>query len=75
MANSNEVSGVLQAFYALGATIAPLIATALISKAGLEWYAFYYLMVIALLLNKHLCISSLEGRNADRRAERLEPQP
>lgn len=45
MANSNEVSGVLQACYALGATIAPLIATALISKAGLGWYAFYYIMV------------------------------
>jgi MFS family permease len=45
MANSNEVSGFLQASYALGATVAPLIATALISKAGLGWYAFYYIMV------------------------------
>ncbi|TAQ86579.1 hypothetical protein B7494_g5092 [Chlorociboria aeruginascens] len=45
MANSNEVSGFLQACYALGATIAPLITTAMISKGGLEWYAFYYLMV------------------------------
>ncbi|KAE9367297.1 MFS transporter-like protein [Stipitochalara longipes BDJ] len=45
MANSNEVSGFLQACYALGATVAPLIATALIAKAGLGWYAFYYIMI------------------------------
>ncbi|KAN0095894.1 MFS general substrate transporter [Hyaloscypha variabilis] len=45
MANSNEVSGFLQACYALGATVAPLIATALISKAGLGWYAYYYIMI------------------------------
>jgi MFS family permease len=45
MANSNEVSGFLQACYALGATVAPLIATAMISKGGLGWYAFYYIMV------------------------------
>lgn len=45
MANSNEVSGFLQACYALGATVAPLIATAMISKGGLGWYTFYYLMV------------------------------
>ncbi|PMD54818.1 MFS general substrate transporter [Hyaloscypha bicolor E] len=45
MANSNEVSGFLQACYALGATVAPLIATAMISKGGLGWYAFYYIMI------------------------------
>ncbi|KAH8800311.1 MFS transporter-like protein [Xylogone sp. PMI_703] len=45
MANSNEVSGILQACYSLGATVAPLIATAMISKGGLQWYAFYYLMI------------------------------
>ncbi|KAH8821863.1 major facilitator superfamily domain-containing protein [Xylogone sp. PMI_703] len=45
MANSNEVSGILQASYSLGATVSPLIATAMISKGGLKWYAFYYLMV------------------------------
>jgi fucose permease len=48
MANANHVTGFLQASYALGATVSPLIATALITKAGLGWYTFYYLMVFAL---------------------------
>ncbi|KAH8594918.1 MFS transporter-like protein [Bisporella sp. PMI_857] len=45
MKKANQVSGVLQAFYALGATISPLIATAMFTKGGLPWYSFYYLMV------------------------------
>ncbi|KAH9807828.1 bypass of stop codon protein 6-like [Teratosphaeria destructans] len=35
MANANEVLGFLHGFYGLGATIAPLIATSLITKAGI----------------------------------------
>lgn len=45
MANANEVSGFLQACYALGATVAPLMSTAMFTKGGLPWYSFYYLMV------------------------------
>ncbi|KAI9047891.1 hypothetical protein LZ554_007693 [Drepanopeziza brunnea f. sp. 'monogermtubi'] len=45
MANANEVQGFLQASYSLGATIAPLIATALIEKTSLAWYGFYYIMI------------------------------
>ena len=45
MANPNEVLGFLHAFYGLGATLSPLIATSMITKGGLPWYAFYYLMV------------------------------
>lgn len=45
MANANEVQGILQACYALGATVAPLITTGLISSGGLGWYSFYYIMV------------------------------
>jgi fucose permease len=45
MANANQIMGFLQAFYALGATISPLIATAMITKAGAQWYEFYYIMV------------------------------
>lgn len=45
MANANEVSGFLQACYALGATVSPLMATAMFTKGGLPWYSFYYLMV------------------------------
>jgi fucose permease len=45
MANSNESLGFLHGFYGLGAMLAPLIATTLITKAGWEWYMFYYLMI------------------------------
>lgn len=45
MASANQIMGFLQAFYALGATVSPLIATAMITKAGLHWYAFYYIMI------------------------------
>lgn len=56
MANANEVSGVLQACYALGATVAPLISTTMFTKGGLEWYYFYYILVSNDLLP---CISFL----------------
>lgn len=45
MANSHEVSGILQACYALGATIAPLIATSISSQGHGGWWTFYYIMV------------------------------
>jgi fucose permease len=49
MANPNEVLGFLHAFYGLGAVLAPLIATTMITKGNrLPWYYFYYVMVIPL---------------------------
>jgi fucose permease len=45
MTNANEVLGLLHGCYGLGATVAPLIATSMITKGGLPWYAYYYLMV------------------------------
>lgn len=45
LANSSELLGFLHAFYGVGGVISPLIATTLITKANLEWYAFYYIMV------------------------------
>src|ERR1700761_6389890 len=50
MANANEVLGFLHGFYGLGAALSPLIATALVAKAGWHWYEFYYLMVGAAIL-------------------------
>jgi hypothetical protein len=49
MANPNEVLGFLHAFYGLGAVLAPLIATTMITKGErLPWYYFYYVMVRSL---------------------------
>lgn len=35
----------LHGAYGLGATIAPLIATTMVTKGGLQWYTFYYIML------------------------------
>ena len=45
MEHSNELLGFLHGAYGLGATISPLIATAMVTKGNLPWYTFYYLMV------------------------------
>lgn len=45
MASANQIMGFLQASYALGATISPLIATAMFTTGRMQWYAFYYIMV------------------------------
>lgn len=45
MRNANEVLGILHGCYGLGATVSPLVATAMVTKAGLAWYRFYYIMV------------------------------
>lgn len=45
MHNANELLGLLHGAYGLGATIGPLIATAMVTKGGLEWYTFYYVMI------------------------------
>ncbi|KAM0130476.1 hypothetical protein ACHAP3_007342 [Botrytis cinerea] len=46
MVSANQVQGFLQACYSLGGTIAPLIAAGMLAKTGLEWYYFYYIMLI-----------------------------
>ncbi|KAJ4367420.1 hypothetical protein N0V83_007002 [Neocucurbitaria cava] len=46
MANPNEILGFLHAFYGVGAVLAPLIATTMITKGNkLPWYYFYYVMI------------------------------
>ncbi|KAF3386158.1 Bypass of stop codon protein 6 [Penicillium rolfsii] len=50
LANSHEVLGCFHGFYGVGATVSPLVATTLITKAGWEWNAFYYLLSGAAVL-------------------------
>lgn len=45
MRNGNELMGILHGAYGLGATIGPLISTAMITKGGLQWFTWYYVMV------------------------------
>jgi fucose permease len=45
MANANELLGFLHGLYGFGAVISPLVATSMITKVGIPWYGFYYVMV------------------------------
>jgi fucose permease len=45
MHSANELLGILHGAYGLGATIGPLIATAMVTKSNLQWYTFYYMMI------------------------------
>ncbi|KAF7540231.1 hypothetical protein G7Z17_g12249 [Cylindrodendrum hubeiense] len=45
MHNANELLGFIHGSYGLGGTIAPLIASAMITKGNLQWYTFYYIMI------------------------------
>lgn len=42
---ANELLGLLHGLYGVGAVISPLVASAIVVKAGLPWYTFYYVMV------------------------------
>ena len=50
LASANQLLGLLHGFYGLGATISPLMVAAMVTKAGLQWYTFYYLMASVLAL-------------------------
>ncbi|KAK4043622.1 major facilitator superfamily domain-containing protein [Parachaetomium inaequale] len=45
MHRANELLGFLHGAYGLGATIGPLVATAMVTRGGLPWYTFYYVMI------------------------------
>ena len=44
LTHTNELLGIMHGFYGLGATISPLISTTIITKGGLGWWTFFYLM-------------------------------
>ncbi|PVH80225.1 MFS general substrate transporter [Cadophora sp. DSE1049] len=55
MENANELLGFLHGAYGLGATISPLIATAMVTKGNLQWYTFYYIMLGVAVSELILC--------------------
>lgn len=58
MANANEVLGMMHAFYGAGGVLAPLIATSMITKANLQWYHFYYIMIGAAAIELAVTVSA-----------------
>lgn len=55
LADANQVLGFLHGFYGLGAVLSPLIATTMVTRAGLMWYSFYYIMVRGYLISCGFC--------------------
>ncbi|KAF5011492.1 hypothetical protein FDECE_2411 [Fusarium decemcellulare] len=45
MHHANELLGFLHGSYGIGATISPLIASAMVTEGHLEWYTFFYIMI------------------------------
>ena len=43
--HSNQILGLLHGCYGAGAVISPAIATAMVTKYGLHWWQFFYLMI------------------------------
>jgi fucose permease len=68
MQNANELLGFLHGCYGLGATISPLVATAMVTKGNLPWYDFYYLMVRAILPCQALALNIMIGWPCSSRA-------
>ncbi|KAK3386968.1 major facilitator superfamily domain-containing protein [Podospora didyma] len=58
MDQANELLGIMHGAYGLGATIGPLIATALVTKGALDWYFYYYVQVGLDVIGMLLLITS-----------------
>lgn len=45
LANANQLLGMIHGFYGVGASLSPIIATAMVTKYELEWNTFFFVMV------------------------------
>jgi fucose permease len=53
----------LHGAYGLGATVGPLVSTAMITKGNMDWYTFYYIMVGGAVLELTLCVWAFRSAN------------
>ena len=45
MHQTNELLGIIHGAFGLGGAVAPLLASAMVAKLGLQWYQFYYVFI------------------------------
>ena len=64
MQQANELLGIVHGAYGLGATIAPLVATSMITKGDLPWYSFFYVMIGLSGLELVVMVSAFWGATA-----------
>ena len=72
MKSTNEVLGLLHASYGLGATISPLIITAMLETYHLPWWTYYYIMISVTIVN---IIANTSVRMKQDRHQRLDLFP
>jgi fucose permease len=70
LARHNEVLGILHACYGVGATLAPLIGTAMVTTGGKPWWTYYYVMIGMSVIELALGTYAFWGNSAE--AYRLE---
>ncbi|KAK1989202.1 major facilitator superfamily domain-containing protein [Colletotrichum cereale] len=58
MQRADEVLGFLHACYGVGGVVSPLIATTMISKGNLSWYAYYYVMIVLAVIELVWCTAA-----------------
>lgn len=56
--STNQLLGLMHGCYGVGATISPLIATSMITKYGLGWWEFFYLMTALLVVECLVCTAA-----------------
>lgn len=56
--STNQLLGLLHGCYGLGATLSPLIATSMVTKYGLGWWEFFYLMTALLVVESFICTAA-----------------
>lgn len=73
--DANELLGILHGAYGVGATIAPLIATAMVTKGTtpLYWFTYYYVMIAVSALEA--CLTTAAFWRADAAAYRQKQTP
>ena len=59
--NANQLLGIIHGFYGLGASLAPIIATTMVTKYELQWNTFFFVMVGLALLNLALSTFAFWG--------------
>nr|XP_036578066.1 major facilitator superfamily transporter [Colletotrichum truncatum]KAF6785230.1 major facilitator superfamily transporter [Colletotrichum truncatum] len=78
LADSSMLVNAMHACYGLGAVMGPVIATIMVTKAGLPWYMFYYVMVAGIAVVELIAtVTTFWSASADayRKANPKGPEP
>lgn len=64
--STNQLLGLLHGCYGLGATVSPLIATSMVTKYGLGWWEFFYLMTALIVVELVFCTAAFWAETGEK---------